>query len=104
MTRISNTAQFAGLKLLNGSLSYLTSGVNAAVMMEGSADIARASDANTSTCSVGRSRSWASTRLSDKRSRTNLFIRAASRSMISRNRVRAAASSRAGPRSVSMTN
>jgi flagellin len=30
ITRISNTASFAGLQLLNGSLSYLTSGVNAA--------------------------------------------------------------------------
>ncbi|MDZ4755298.1 MAG: flagellin [Phycisphaerae bacterium] len=30
ITRISNTASFAGLQLLNGSLSYLTSGVDAA--------------------------------------------------------------------------
>lgn len=29
ITRISNTASFAGLKLLNGSLDYLTSGVTA---------------------------------------------------------------------------
>ncbi len=29
ITRISNTASFAGLQLLNGSLDYLTSGVNA---------------------------------------------------------------------------
>ena len=28
ITRISNTASFAGLKLLNGSLDYLTSGIN----------------------------------------------------------------------------
>lgn len=30
ITRISNTASFAGLKLLNGSLDYLTSGINTA--------------------------------------------------------------------------
>ena len=30
ITRISNTTTFAGLKLLNGSLDYITSGVNAA--------------------------------------------------------------------------
>src|SRR5947208_15064610 len=29
ITRISNTATFAGLKLLNGSLDYITSGVTA---------------------------------------------------------------------------
>jgi flagellin len=34
ITRISNTASFAGLQLLNGSLSYLTSGVPTSALVE----------------------------------------------------------------------
>lgn len=34
ITRIANTASFAGLKLLNGSLSYSTSGVNTAQLVK----------------------------------------------------------------------
>lgn len=34
ITRISNTASFAGLQLLNGSLSYLTSGVDTSALVE----------------------------------------------------------------------
>lgn len=34
ITRISNTASFAGLKLLNGSLDYITSGVNSAQIQD----------------------------------------------------------------------
>ena len=55
-----------------------------------------------STGSVGRTRSSASTRLSDMRSATSRLIRPASRSITARKRSRAAGSSRAAPLSVSM--